>query len=180
MRASCSSVSRGMSSYSASGKSRPAACASLALRSASISDSVHCLFLISSDVILTSPPCADDADDRFAIVILPRKFFAVCKSVRVNHQQNRLDAGTNGNCSQSMPTLLPSFIHAIKLDYSVEVLKHQRRQLKRDAVMLTLVLPVLPLIPFVARCVYTHGITFAMPRTANAAPRETVRLRIYA
>jgi hypothetical protein len=46
--------------------------------------------------------------------------------------------------------------------------------------MLTLVLPVLPLIPFVARCVYTHGITFAMPRTANAAPRETVRLRIYA
>ena len=48
----------------------------------------------------------------------------------------------------------------VKANQAAFVVENQRRQLERDSLMLALVLPVLPLIPFVAHCVYTNRITF--------------------
>jgi hypothetical protein len=110
-----------MSSYFSPGKSLPVPCASLALRTASISDSVHCLFLISSEFILVSPARADDADCLFAIVILLGS---------VNHKQDCPGSGANGYGSQSMPALLSCFIDAVKLYQAAGILEYQSRELE--------------------------------------------------
>src|ERR1035438_665072 len=52
-------------------ESSPAACFAAARRSASFSASVQRLFLISSDVILTSSSRREDTDTLFPIAILP-------------------------------------------------------------------------------------------------------------
>ena len=74
----------------------------------------------------------------------------------MNHEQDRRSSRTNGHGSQSVPTLLPCDINAIRLDQAALIFKDECRQFERDAAVLALVLPVFPLIPFVAHCVYTN------------------------
>jgi len=69
--------------------------------------------------MLVSPAGRDNTDDFFPMVVL---------SVGMYHQQNRPNSGTNDYGSQSMPTLLPCFIDAIKLYHAVGSLEHQCRQ----------------------------------------------------
>jgi hypothetical protein len=91
------------------------------LRTAAISDLVHFLFLIFSEVILVSLPRADDADCLFAIVIL---------LANMNHKQNGPGSGANGYGSQCMPTLFACFIDTVKLDQACGILEHKSRQLE--------------------------------------------------
>src|SRR5579871_472837 len=93
MRANCSAVRRGMSSKLMP-ESSPAACSAAILRKERFSLSVHCLFLISSDVMLFSLTGGDDADDFFAMAIL---------SIGVHHQQH--NDGTELDGAECMPAL---------------------------------------------------------------------------
>jgi hypothetical protein len=116
-------------------------------RTASTSALVHRLFLISSDVIFTSRPCADDADDLFAMEILP---------IHVSEDQNRVDVLPNRYRTDRMSALLTALIHAIDSDLTVLILKNKRRHFEADSVF-ALILAVLPFIPPVAH-LYTHAV----------------------
>src|SRR5438067_2181390 len=105
MRASCSAVKRGMSSKLMS-ESSPAAWLLAIRRTASRSDSVHFLFLISSDVTLVSFARRDDADDFFAMLTLP-----VC----VNNQQHDGGLGLDRCRPDRVPALFSSFICAVRI-----------------------------------------------------------------
>ena len=88
----------------------------------------------------------DDADDFFATIVLP---------IHVNNQEHGSSPGFNLSCADGMPALFfrPA-IDAVRVDEAAFVLEHQRRQLKRDSIVLPLVPKVLRLIPFVTHRVY--------------------------
>src|SRR5258708_8966066 len=102
--ANCSSVRRGMSSKLMP-ESSPAACCFAMRLSVRRSFSVHRLFLISSDFMLFSPAGRDDADDFFAMTVLP-----IC----MYNQQHRNRIGLDVSGPDRMPTRLSSFVDAVQ------------------------------------------------------------------
>ncbi len=121
-----------------------------ARRSVRRSFSVHCLFLISSDFMLFSPAGRDDADDFFAIDVLP---------ISVDNQQNGRSLRLEANFPEGMPPLFSRFVDAMRADETVFVFEDERRQLEGDAAMLALVSPIFGFVPFVAHNVYTYRTT---------------------
>jgi hypothetical protein len=63
----------------------------------------------------------------------------------MHYQQNRRILRPYRDATDGVPALLPQIVYAITADQASLVLKRQRRKLERDALMLALVQPVLPL-----------------------------------
>jgi hypothetical protein len=77
-------------------------------------------------------------------------------SVRVNNDQDGRGLRFNLSRAERMPALFIGFgVDAVGIDKAALVLEDQRRQFKRDSVVLALVLQVLRFIPLVTHCVYT-------------------------
>jgi len=69
----------------------------------------------------TSLAGRDDADDFFAIIVLP---------VRVHYQENRWSRPCDMRHSKRMPALLSAPVNAIQVDKTEIILKGQRCQLE--------------------------------------------------
>jgi hypothetical protein len=97
--------------------------------------------------MLLSRAGRDDADDFFATIVLP---------LRVNYQQHGTSPGFYPGCANRMPALfLRPAAGAVRVYEAAFVLKHQRRQLKRDSIVSPLVPKVFRFVPFVTHRVYT-------------------------
>ena len=101
--------------------------------------------------MLFSPAGRDDADDFFAIGLLP---------IGVDNQQDSCSPGREANSPEGVPALFSRFVDAVGADEAVVVFEDERRQLEGDAAMQALISPVFGFVPFVAHNVYTHRTTF--------------------